>query len=249
MGFYDNGSGRGGFLSSLPVAVKNIIIVNVVMMIASYVNYSLMSSNFALYFPASPFFRIWQPITYMFMHGGFFHLFFNMYTLLIFGSVLERVWGAKKFLLFYFVTGIGAALVHLGVQWIQYANALSAVGLTASEAAVWAEQIALSVKAGAESVPVWSATLFVPTVGASGAIYGILMGYAMLYPDAVLRLFFPPVALKAKWFVLIFAGLELVLGISSTGGGIAHFAHLGGLIFGLLLLLYWKKNRKLYGNY
>ena len=249
MGFFDNESGRGGFLSSLPVAVKNIIIINVVMMIASAVNYSLMSTNFALYFPASPLFRIWQPITYMFMHGGFFHLFFNMYTLVIFGTVLERVWGAKKFLLFYFVTGIGAALVHMGVQWIQYENALSAVGLTASEAAIWAEQIALSVKAGAQSVPVWSVTLFVPTVGASGAIYGILMGYAMLYPDAILRLIFPPVALKAKWFVLIFAGLELVLGISSTGGGIAHFAHLGGLIFGLLLLLYWKKARKLYGNY
>ena len=129
MGFFDNESGRGGFLSSLPVAVKNIIIINVVMMIASAVNYSLMSTNFALYFPASPLFRIWQPITYMFMHGGFFHLFFNMYTLVIFGSVLERVWGPKKFLLFYFVTGIGAALVHMGVQWIQYENALASTGL------------------------------------------------------------------------------------------------------------------------
>lgn len=249
MGFFDNGSGRGGFMSSLPVAVKNIIIVNIVMMLASYANQSLMTDNFALYFPASPFFRIWQPITYMFMHGGFFHLFFNMYTLVIFGTVLERVWGAKKFLLFYFVTGIGAALVHMGVQWIQYENALSAAGLTASDAALWAEQIAQNVKAGAQSVPVWSVTLFVPTVGASGAIYGILMGYAMLYPDSIMRLIFPPVALKAKWFVLIFAGLELLLGISSTGGGIAHFAHLGGLIFGFILLMYWKKTHKLYGNY
>jgi membrane associated rhomboid family serine protease len=249
MGFYDNESGRGGFMSSLPVAVKNIIIVNIVMMVASFVNQSLMSDNFALYFPASPFFKIWQPITYMFMHGGFFHLFFNMYTLVIFGAVLERVWGAKKFLLFYFVTGIGAALVHMGVQWIQYENALAAAGLTASDAALWAEQIAQSVKEGAQSVPVWSVTLFVPTVGASGAIYGILMGYAMLYPDSIMRLIFPPVALKAKWFVLIFAGLELLLGISSTGGGIAHFAHLGGLIFGFLLLMYWKKAHKLYGNY
>lgn len=249
MGFFDNESGRGGFMSSLPVAVKNIIIINIVMMLAAFANQSLMSDNFALYFPASPFFKIWQPITYMFMHGGFFHLFFNMYTLVIFGTVLERVWGAKKFLLFYFVTGIGAALVHMGVQWIQYENALSAAGLTASDAALWAEQIAQSVKAGAQSVPVWSVTLFVPTVGASGAIYGILMGYAMLYPDSIMRLIFPPVALKAKWFVLIFAGLELLLGMSSTGGGIAHFAHLGGLIFGFLLLMYWKKRHKLYGNY
>ena len=249
MSVFDNQSGRGGFLSSLPVAVKNIIIVNVVMMLASFLNYSLMSENFALYFPASPFFRFWQPITYMFMHGGFFHLFFNMYTLFIFGTVLERVWGAKKFLLFYFVTGIGAALVHMGVQWLQYENALSASGLTYADAAVWADQIALDIKAGAQSVPRWSGTLFVPTVGASGAIYGILMGYAMLYPDSIMRLIFPPVALKAKWFVLIFAGLELLLGITSTGAGIAHFAHLGGLIFGFLLLLYWKKTRKLYGSY
>lgn len=249
MSFFDNESGRGGFMSSLPVAVKNIIIINIVMMLAAFANQSLMSDNFALYFPASPLFKIWQPITYMFMHGGFFHLFFNMYTLVIFGTVLERVWGAKKFLLFYFVTGIGAALVHMGVQWIQYENALSAAGLTASDAALWAEQIAQSVKAGAQSVPVWSVTLFVPTVGASGAIYGILMGYAMLYPDSIMRLIFPPVALKAKWFVLIFAGLELLLGMSSTGGGIAHFAHLGGLIFGFLLLMYWKKRHKLYGNY
>lgn len=249
MSFFDNESGRGGFMSSLPVAVKNIIIINIVMMLAAFANQSLMSDNFALYFPASPLFKIWQPITYMFMHGGFFHLFFNMYTLVIFGTVLERVWGAKKFLLFYFVTGIGAALVHMGVQWIQYENALSAAGLTASDAALWAEQIAQSVKAGAQSVPVWSVTLFVPTVGASGAIYGILMGYAMLYPDSIMRLIFPPVALKAKWFVLIFAGLELLLGMSSTGGGIAHFAHLGGLIFGFLLLMYWKKKHKLYGNY
>ena len=236
-------------MSNVPVAVRNIIIINVVLMIATMFRESLMIEKFALWYPASPFFEWWQPVTHLFMHGGFFHLFFNMYTLFIFGSVLERVWGPKKFLLFYFVTGIGAALVHMGVQWIQYENALASTGLTASEAAIWAEQIALSVKAGAQSVPVWSVTLFVPTVGASGAIYGILMGYAMLYPDAILRLIFPPVALKAKWFVLIFAGLELVLGISSTGGGIAHFAHLGGLIFGLLLLLYWKKARKLYGNY
>ena len=218
-------------------------------MVATFVRYNLMNSTFALYFPASPFFKIWQPITYMFMHGDFFHLFFNMYTLLIFGTVLERVWGPKKFLLFYFVTGIGAALVHMGVQWIQYENALTAAGLTAADASLWADQIAQSVKAGAQSVPDWSVTLFVPTVGASGAIYGILMGYAMLYPDSIMRLIFPPVALKAKWFVLIFAGLELILGITSTGAGIAHFAHLGGLIFGFILLMYWKKTRKLYGTY
>ena len=210
---------------------------------------TFMFENFALYFPASPFFRIWQPFTYMFMHGGFGHLFFNMYSLFIFGSVLERVWGTKKFLLFYFVTGLGAALVHVGVQWIQYSSALTTFGLSFNDASALAQDVARSIEAGADRIPVWSVSLFTPTVGASGAIYGILMGYAMLYPDSILTLIFPPVSLKAKWFVLIFAAIELLTGISGAGTGIAHFAHLGGLIFGFLLIMYWKKKRTLYGNY
>lgn len=249
MSFFDNGYGRGGFLSNVPVAVKNIIIVNIVIMIAASFRESFMVEKFALWFPASPYFEWWQPVTHLFMHGGFFHLFFNMYTLFFFGSVLERVWGPKKFLLFYFVTGIGAALVHMGVQWLEYRSALEAAGLTYSQASFFAGDVAQSIEAGARMIPKWSSVLFVPTVGASGAIYGVLMGYAMLYPDSIMRLVFPPIALKAKWFVLIFAGLELLLGISSTGTGIAHFAHLGGLIFGFLLIWYWKKTRQLYGNY
>jgi membrane associated rhomboid family serine protease len=237
-------------MRNLPVAVRNIIIVNVVMMLATYLRQSLMIENFALFFPTSPYFKIWQPITYLFMHGDFVHLLFNMYTLVIFGTVLERVWGPKKFLLFYFVTGIGAALVHMGVLWVEYTNAIGALGMTSADAAFKAMELAENGHAmapiGFDAV---QQVLFVPTVGASGAIYGILMGYAMLYPDSIMRLLFPPVSLKAKWFVLIFAGIELLLGMSSSGTGIAHFAHLGGLIFGFLLLVYWKKNHKLYGNY
>lgn len=250
MSFYSNdGYGRGGFLSNAPTAVKNIIIINIVIMLATFFKESMMIQKFALWFPASPFFEWWQPVTHLFMHGGFFHLFFNMYALYIFGSVLERVWGPKKFLIFYFVTGIGAALVHMGVQWIEYNNALEAVGLTKDAADAQAGMVAMSIEAGAEMIPVWSMTLFTPTVGASGAIYGVLMGYAMLYPDSVMTLWFPPISMKAKWFVLIFAALELLLGISATGSGIAHFAHLGGLIFGFILLMYWKKTRHLYGSY
>lgn len=250
MSFYSNdGYGRGGFMSNVPAAVRNIIIINVVIMLATMFKESLMVTRFALWFPASPFFEWWQPVTHLFMHGGFFHLFFNMYTLYIFGTVLERVWGPKKFLVFYFVTGIGAALVHMGVQWIEYTNVLKSIGLNATEASVYADGIARTIEEGAVMIPTWSSVLFTPTVGASGAIYGVLMGYAMLYPDSVMRLIFPPVAMKAKWFVLIFAGLELLLGISSSGGGIAHFAHLGGLIFGFILIMYWKKTRQLYGSY
>lgn len=235
-------------MRNLPTAVKNIIIVNILVMIMMALNEEFMVEHFALYFPTSPFFRIWQIFTHLFMHGGFAHIFFNMYSLFIFGSVLERVWGTKKFLLFYFVTGVGAALVHSCVQLIVYSNGLNAVGLTFAQASQMAEPIAATVRAGAIMVPAWSSILFTPTIGASGAIYGVLMGYGMLYPDSRLSLLFPPVTLKAKWFVLIFAGIELLLGIFATGSGIAHFAHLGGLIFGFLLILYWKHRHTLYSR-
>lgn len=225
---YDN---RGGILSGIPTAIKHIIIINVLMMLLTLMRENFMYETFALFYPTSPFFHWWQPVTHMFMHGGFWHLFFNMYTLFIFGSVLERVWGTKKFLVFYFVTGLGAALVHTGVEWIQMQSLISkaAEGSSAAMASIHAMKMT-------------------PTVGASGAIYGVLMGYAMLYPDSVLTLIIPPISLKAKWFVLIFAAIELLTGVAGTGGGIAHFAHLGGLIFGFLLMWYWKKNNTLYSR-
>ena len=227
---YDN-RGRGGFMSNVPAATKNIIIINVCVWIMTALNESFMIEKFALFYPTSPFFHWWQPVTHMFMHGGFFHLFFNMYTLYFFGRVLEERWGAKKFLIFYFVTGLGAALIHTGVEWLQMNSWMSQVaeGSYAAQAKIHAHKMT-------------------PTVGASGAIYGVLMGFAMLYPDAVMSLVFPPVSMKAKWFVLIFAAIELFTGVTGTGGGIAHFAHLGGLIFGFILLWYWKKTHKLYGR-
>ncbi len=222
---------RGGFMSSVPTAVKNLIIINVLVMIMTALNEDFMYEKFALFYPTSPFFHWWQPVTHMFMHGGFWHLFFNMYTLWIFGSQLERVWGARKFLVFYFVTGLGAALVHTGVEWLQMQN--------------WLAEAAAGSYAAQVSIHTLKMT---PTVGASGAIYGVLMGYAMLYPDAVMALVFPPIAMKAKWFVLIFGAIELMTGVTGMGGNIAHFAHLGGLIFGYLLMMYWKKKRTLYSR-
>ena len=219
-------------MRNLPIAVKNIIIINVLIMVMMALNETFMLEKFALFYPTSPFFHWWQPVTHMFLHGGFGHLFFNMYALFIFGSVLERVWGTKKFLLFYFVTGIGAAAVHIGVQWIQ----MQALMNSAAEGSMAAVQAIHNLK-------------MTPTVGASGAIYGVLMGYAMLYPDSVLTLIFPPVSLKAKWFVLIFAAIELALGVFGTRAGIAHFAHLGGLIFGFILIMYWKKRHMLYSRF
>ncbi len=232
MNFYSYGNRRGGLFSNLPTAVKNIIFINVMVMVMTSLNQELMVEKFALFYPTSPFFHWWQPVTHMFMHGGWGHLFFNMWTLFIFGSALERVWGPKKFLVFYFVTGLGAAAIHTGVEWIQMQSFIT----QAAEGSAAAFQAIHHLK-------------MVPTVGASGAIYGVLMGYAMLYPDAVMSLIFPPISMKAKWFVLLFGAIELVTGVTGTGAGIAHFAHLGGLIFGYLLILFWKRQGTLYSRY
>ena len=230
MGYYynDNGSyGRGGgFLSSIPPVTKNILAINVLLFIAMLINEQFMVQYFAMFYPASPFFRPWQVITHMFMHGGFWHIFFNMYTLFIFGTVLERSLGSRKFLIFYFVTGLGAVALHTGVEWLQAVSYLTA-GTPAAAAA-------------------YPRLLYTPTLGASGAIYGVLIGYAMLYPDSILTLIFPPISLKAKWFVLIFAAIELLTGVTGTNDGVAHFAHLGGMLFGWLLIRWWRKRGKLY---
>lgn len=201
---------------NLTPAVKNLIIINAILLVATYFVGDSMYEKLALFAFGSPFFKPWQIITHMFMHGGFWHFFFNMYTLAMFGTVLENLWGSKKFLIFYFVTGIGAALCHNFVMDLQIAHGASAL-------------------------------MGVPTVGASGAIYGVLLGFAMVYPQAELRLlFFPFVPLKAKWLAVVFAVLELIMGISANGDGIAHFAHLGGMLFAWLLIKYWKKSNKLY---
>ncbi len=210
MSYYYNNGGRGGFMSNVPKAVKHIILINVCMLVLTMLDGPLMDRLFALN-PITFIYKPWQLVTCMFMHGSIGHLFFNMYTLYLFGSVLENIWGTKKFLTFYFITGIGAGLFNILIQHLTGNFALM--------------------------------------IGASGAIYGILMGYAMLYPDSILTLLFPPVSLKAKWFVLIFAGIELLLGLSNNpADNVAHFAHLGGLVFAFLLLMFWKKKHRLYGR-
>lgn len=221
--YYDNGR-RGGFLSSLPPVTRNLIIINVVVFLASLLNHNYATGLLGLYFPASPLFHWWQVITHMFMHGNLAHIFFNMYTLFIFGIVLERIIGSKKFLLFYFVCGLGAEALHLGVQYLQLHTYLPGANLGNAEAIAHIQEI-----------------LSVPTVGASGAIYGVLMGFAMLFPESRITLIFPPVSLSAKWMVGIFAAIELFTGITGAAPGIAHFAHLGGMLFAWLLILWWRK--------
>ncbi len=227
-----NGGGRG-FFSNIPPVTLNIIIINTLVWAISALRPGFMYETFSLFYPSSQYFHWWQPVTHLFMHGDFWHLFFNMYTFFFFGSVLERVWGPKKFLLFYFVTGLGAAALHTGVEWAQ--------------ALWWTSRISSADVATASSALSSLQRLYItPTVGASGAIYGLLLAYGMLFPESRMTLLFPPVTLKAKWFVIIFAAIELITGVTGMGGGIAHFAHLGGMLFGFLLILWWKRGNKMY---
>lgn len=201
-------------LRNLPPAVKNLLIINIIIFLGTEFIGNPMYEWFALFPVDSPFFHWWQLVTHMFMHGGFGHIFFNMWSLIVFGPVLERMWGSKKFLIYYFVCGLGAAICHEAVLHFFVPRMLN-----------------------------------VPTVGASGAIYGLLLGFGMLYPNYTLTLLFPPVSLQAKWFVIIFAAIELLTGILGTSDGVAHFAHLGGMLFGLILILIWKKQGKMYSEW
>ena len=219
---------------NLPPVTKHLLIINILVWAVTALwpgvadrfgaNPDSLIAAGALFYPASPFFHIWQYATYMFLHGGFLHLFLNMYSLFLFGSVVERALGSRRFLLFFLLSGLGAGLFHTGVQFLQ-AQQLAGLGGAAGAA--------------------YSRLLVTPTVGASGAVYGILIGFAMLYPEARLTLLFPPVTLSAKWFALIFAGIELLTGIFMTSDGVAHFAHLGGMLVGWLLIVFWRRTRRI----
>ncbi|NCB19055.1 MAG: rhomboid family intramembrane serine protease [Bacteroidia bacterium] len=218
-----------GFWGAMPPVVKNLVILNGIMLLITFLTGDFMYEKFALFYIDSPLFKPYQLVTHMFMHGSFIHLFFNMYSLVIFGIVLEQVWGSQKFFLYYMVTGLGAAALHLLVMYIEAGSYQNAAMAGSAIAAQHLEILRLT-----------------PTVGASGAVYGVLLAYGMLFPNNVLQLLFPPIALKAKWFVMIFGAIELWMGLSNSGGNIAHFAHLGGMLFGYLLILYWKKKNRMY---
>jgi membrane associated rhomboid family serine protease len=255
--------------------VKNLIIINVIMFLGTWAveSYNQVDLNrvLGLYFFKSENFHVFQYISYMFMHGGFLHLFFNMYALFMFGTILEQVWGSKRFLIFYFVTGVGAALVHTLVNYIEYipmVNDAHAFMNTPSPelfSAFIKEYVNEPNRQVFDFINQWSEnpenTQFIssatemitnhlqivintPTVGASGAVFGILLGFGMLFPNTELMLLFPPIPIKAKYLVLIYGGLELFLAIKQPGSQIAHFAHLGGMLFGFIMIKMWDKDRK-----
>jgi len=233
----------------MPPVVKNLIIINVVMLILTeLLKISGINLNgiLGLYFPKSEYFRSWQVVTHMFMHGGFVHLLFNMFALWMFGRVLEQVWGPKRFLIYYLATGLGAAFFFEMVQWIQYNRVMGILT---------PEQLQYVYDSGSEAVNqgqnfadaqmgMLNSILNVPVVGASGAVYGVLLAFGVLFPNTQLMFIFPPIPVKAKYVVIGYAAIELYLAITAPGSGIAHTAHLGGMIFGYLLIRYWRKTTK-----
>jgi membrane associated rhomboid family serine protease len=240
-----NGFGKGLF--GIPPIVKNLIFINVIMLLAYWAVDSVFQINLnrilGLYFPKSELFKPIQIVTHMFMHGSFWHLFFNMYALFIFGVVLENVWGPKRFLIYYFVCGLGAVVIHESViafQFYHLAQNISPENLQV----VINEGTAYFNKGMAFEDPAMRSLeilLNTPTVGASGAIFGVLLAFGVLFPNTQLMLLFPPIPIKAKYFVMIYGGIELVLAVSQPGSSIAHAAHIGGMLFGYLLIRYWRK--------
>ena len=214
-------------MNNLPTVTRNLIIINVLVFIFTLVIPSA-TSYLGLHFVLADNFRIWQLLTYMFVHGGFTHIFFNMFALWMFGRVMENVWGPRKFLYYYLVCGIGAGimqeLAQLGTYYFEGLYAYDHVNT------------GTAIITTGEYLNLWN------TVGASGAVYGILLAFGMTFPNERIFIFPIPVPIKAKWFVIGYAALELFSSVSSSMDGIAHLAHLGGMLFGLLLILYWRRH-------
>ncbi|MDT0606999.1 rhomboid family intramembrane serine protease [Croceitalea rosinachiae] len=237
-------------MGRLTDAIKHLLIINVLFFVATQLYGDQMYLWFSLWFPESSNFRWWQIVSHMFMHGGFMHILFNMYALWAFGSPLESAWGRNKFLFFYFSAGLGAALLHTAVNYYYFNEGLEAL----VNSGVSRSQVLETLKNGQYS-PGWNdivgrdtvdgmlSAFNTPAVGASGAVYGVLVAFAFMYPNAELMLIFLPVPIKAKYFVPLIILGDLFFGISGANTGIAHFAHIGGALIGFIIMWYWKKNQ------
>lgn len=220
-------------------AVKNLILINVIMFVATLgaaygMNIDLVRW-LGLFYIDSDAFQPYQFVTSMFMHGGIMHIAFNMYGLWLFGSILERVWGPKRFLFYYLFTGLGAAALWMGVTAWEVYDLSGAIMANGTDLSGLSESTMNSL----------GNIYYTPVVGASGAIFGILLAFGVLFPNTELMLLFVPVPIKAKYFVIGYGVIELYLGITRfQGDNIAHFAHIGGMLFGLILLLIWRQNKQ-----
>ncbi len=222
-------------MNNMPTATKNLLIVNFLAFIATWVlelRGINLTSMLGLHFFLASDFRIYQFFTYMFLHGGLTHIFFNMFALWMFGSVIERVWGPKKFLFYYIVCGLGAGITQELVQYVDY----SIQGIAAYQ----------YVNAGGVQMTTDAYINLWTTIGASGAVYGILLAFGMIFPNERLFIIPFPFPIKAKWLVLGYIVIELFSAMSGPGDGVAHMAHLGGMLFGFLLIRYWNKHPNSY---
>lgn len=238
-------------MRNITETVKHLLIINIIFFIASLSLGEVVYDLFALHYPSNPKFQYWQPLTHMFMHGDLGHIFFNMFGLYMFGTPIEQMWGRNKFIFFYLSTGFGAAALQLLLYYYQISSIsdlLLAEGLNASEVSRFFLTSDLSYTlvdriGRAELVSGLSAFNGV-MVGASGALYGVLVAFAFLFPNARLMLLFPPIPVKAKVLVPLLILGDLFFGFTSYSiGPIAHFAHVGGAITGLIIMWYWKKNQ------
>lgn len=243
----NNGQFQPTGFSVLPPVVKNLLILNGLFFLATISFGSVFNIDLTgilgLHYFQSVAFRPYQLVTYMFMHGNFSHILFNMFALWMFGYVLENYWGGKRFLIFYMITGIGAGLIQLLVIHFQ---------VNSAELKLTVDQIALVRDTGYQILQnnqnftdpfmgklnsLFNST----TVGASGAVFGLLLAFGMMFPNSLIYIYFF-IPIKAKWFVILYGAIELISGFYNTGGNVAHFAHLGGMLFGYFLIIYWRKN-------
>jgi membrane associated rhomboid family serine protease len=246
-------------MMNITPVVKQLLIINVIFFIGSQIGTNNPAYDYlSLYFFENPKFEFWQPITHMFMHApmpNLMHIVFNMFALYSFGSALEQFWGGKKFLFFYISCGLGAAALHTGVNYYFFQEGLN----TLIQSGIPKEQVMELLNKGMFN-PQWVSTMgqssfdkFIgafsgTAVGASGAIYGLLVAFAFMFPKAELMMIFLPIPIKAKYFVPAIIALDLFLGVTGrsifgSGGNVAHFAHIGGAIIGFIMMWYWKKNQ------
>ncbi len=244
---------------NFPPVIKNLIIINALCWLASMTLPRVLNVDiielFGLHYWGSEAFKPYQLVTYMFLHdtSSFSHLLFNMFGLWMFGKDIELFWGRNKFLIFYFVTGIGAGIVQELVWHIDLSKAAEAFNMYASTKNIDLLRPYLTNLTEHTYIPIGRLMELkeqilssAVTVGASGALFGILLAFAMIFPQARMMLLFIPYPIRAPYFVAIYAVIELFCGVAQTADGVAHFAHLGGMLFGLILILFWKKSGKFY---
>lgn len=238
-------------MNNIPVVTKNLLIINVLMFLATTVigmrfNFDL-NQYLGLHFVLSDHFNAAQLITYMFMHGGFTHLFFNMFALWMFGRILEQVWGPKRFLFYYLFCGIGAGLIQEAVAAFSYFDMAGDMSAAMVEAVrnEGADALRRGMNFVEPQMAALNGVLNGTTVGASGAVYAILLGFGVLFPNEQMFIFPLPMPIKAKFFVIGYAVIELWAGLTnSLHDNVAHFAHLGGMLFGILLIIYWRRKER-----